>query len=56
MCVGEEVLVKNFSAGTTWLKGLVVCVLTTSMCEVKLYDGRIVRRHLDHVRTLKKTV
>ena len=49
-CVNEEVLVKNFSSGATWLKGIVVCVMTPYMCEVKLSDGRIVRRHVDHVR------
>ena len=56
VCVGDEVLVKNFSAGATWLNGVVVGVITACMCEVKLYDGRIIRRHIDHVRALKKTM
>ena len=52
VAVNEAVWVKNFGSGSTWLKGIVVCVMTPSMCEVKLSDGRIVRRHVDHVRSV----
>ena len=48
--VHDLVLVKNFASGPTWLRGVVGGLLSSSMCEVDLEDGRKVRRHNDHVR------
>ena len=46
----DTVLVKNFGSGPTWLYGEVVRVLASSVYEVRLSDGRVVRRHNDQTR------
>ena len=48
--IGDNVLVKNFYAGTTWLRGKVVDAINETMYNVELLDGRQVRRHADHMR------
>ena len=40
----------NFSNGARWLPGKISAVLGSRHFEVKLSDGRIVKKHLDHVR------
>lgn len=49
--VGDYVLVKNFSAGPVWLKGVVESLDSESIVQIKLADGRSVRRHVDQVRS-----
>ena len=46
----NTVLVKNFAAGPTWLRGKVTETLNEVMYIVELQDGREVRRHVDHMR------
>ena len=48
--VGEAVWVRNFSQGPTWLAGVVVQNQGQCSLHVKLTDGRVVHRHLDHIR------
>ena len=53
---GDTVLVKNFGAGPTWLRGQVQGAISPSMFEIKLSDGRSVRRHTDHTRRCSSTL
>ena len=46
---GDSVLVKNFSSGPTWLHGRIQNG-SASIYDVQLKDGRLVRRHVDHIR------
>ena len=48
--VSDAVLVRNFHAGNKWLPGIVVYVLSPQSLKVK-----VVRRHLDHVRSRQDT-
>ena len=48
--VGEAVWVRNFSQGLTWLAGEVVKYKGQCSMIVKLTDGRVIHRHLDHIR------
>ena len=50
---GDRVWVKNFSPGTRtrWLSGTVKEIQGARLFLVELQDGRIVRRHLDQVRS-----
>ena len=47
--VGDRVSVKNFPTGDNWLQGTIVKVSGPLSFQVKLQDGRIVRRHVDHI-------
>ena len=47
--VGERVMAKNFAAGTRWLPGKIIKLEGNTMVEIKLDDGRIWRRHMDHI-------
>ena len=47
--VGDRVNVKNFPTGDNWLQGTIVKVSGPLSFQVKLQDGRIVRRHVDHI-------
>ena len=40
---------KNFPTGDNWLQGTIVKVSGPLSFQVKLQDGRIVRRHVDHI-------
>ena len=42
---------RNFSSGPTWLPGTVIATRGPLSFEVKLTDDRVVRRHIDHVRS-----
>ena len=53
--VSDAVLVRNFQAGDKWLPGIVVYILGPRSLKVKLNDGKVVRRHLDHVRSRQDT-
>jgi hypothetical protein len=50
MVIGDAVFVNNFGEGPAWLTGSIVDTLGSLSLQVKLTDGRIVRRHIDHVR------
>ena len=47
--VGDRVSVKNFPTGDNWLQGTIVKVSGPLSFQVKLQDGCIVRRHVDHI-------
>ena len=48
--VGAQVLVKKFGWGPLWLPGVVKKLTGTVSYTDELEDGRVVRRHVDHVR------
>lgn len=41
--------VRNFATGDNWLPGSIVESLGPLSFRVKLVDGRLVRRHIDHI-------
>ncbi|XP_061584204.1 LOW QUALITY PROTEIN: uncharacterized protein K02A2.6-like [Cololabis saira] len=47
---GAPVYTKNFSAGPSWIPGMVESVTGPVSCTVLLGSGQRVRRHVDHVR------
>ena len=47
---GDPVYVRNFGQGTTWMQGTIVQARGPVAYTVSLEDGRVVRRHLDHIR------
>ena len=47
---GDYVLVKNFATGPTWLRGVIICERGSRTFEIRLDDGRELRRHIDHIR------
>ena len=49
--VGDLVFVKDFPSGKTWLSGSVSEVRGPLSYYVTLLDGRVVRRHVDHIRS-----
>ena len=42
-------LAKNFSSGPKWFTGVVEAVLGPLSYLIKLEDGRIIKRHIDHL-------
>lgn len=48
--LNDNVFVRNFGSGSVWLPGTIVGVQGLLSFQIKLEDGRIVRRHIDHVR------
>lgn len=48
--MNEPVLAWNFQTGDKWLPGKVVHVLGPRSLQVKLNNGKVVRRHVDYVR------
>ena len=53
LLVGDKVYVKNFGQGQRWLPGVILEVTGPVSFLVRLVDERIVRRHLDHIRSRK---
>ena len=49
--MGDTVGVKNFAAGPKWLEGYVTNQNGPVSFEVTLIDGRVVRRHIDHLNS-----
>lgn len=47
--VGDLVNIKNFSVGPKWLPGVVVQITGPLSYMIQLPDGRMLRRHVDHV-------
>ena len=54
--VNDPVLVRNFQTGDKWLTGKVTRVFGPRSLQVQLSDGKVVRRHLDHVRSRKEFI
>ena len=48
--IDDQVYVRNFGSGPRWLPGVVTAKHGSRMFEVKLNDGRNVRRHLNQTR------
>jgi hypothetical protein len=48
--VEEAVFIRNFARGPTWVSGTIVMTQGPCSYRVKLSDGRVVRRHVDHMR------
>ena len=46
----DQVYVRGFGNGPRWIPGTIVKVHGSRSFEIKLSDGRMVRRHLDHIR------
>ena len=54
--VGDDVHIQNFRGTPLWILGVIVkCQGPVSYC-VKLNNGTVVRRHVDHVKSCKSTV
>ena len=49
--VADPVLVYNFSNGPKWLSGTIIEIHGNCNYTIELTDGRIVRRHIDHLRS-----
>ena len=49
--VGDTVFVMNFSGKTKWLHGVIVEQTGPVSFRIRLEDGRVVRRHIDRVRS-----
>ena len=49
--VGETVFVRNFDGKSKWLCGVIHEQTGPVSFRVRLDDGRVVRRHVDHVRS-----
>lgn len=47
---GEMVYIKDFPSGSSWLPGTILKAQGPLSYHVTLEDGRVVRRHVDHVR------
>ena len=50
LSAGEAVWVKNHTTGRAWLPGTIVRELSRQKFQISLEDGRVVDRHIDHVR------
>ena len=48
--VGDKVLAKNFRPGSKWVPGTVVDCLSPMSYQVKVHNGMIWRRHVDHLQ------
>ncbi len=48
--VKDSVLVVSLPGRDSWFAGMVVSVLGSRTYEIRLSDGRTVRRHIDHIR------
>ena len=50
VAVDDPVIVRNFAKGPRWIPGIIAATKGKLVFLVKLTDGRIVRRHIDHIR------
>ena len=48
--IEDPVFVSNFAQGPKWLPGEICKIRGPLSYEVKLNDGRVIRRHVDHIR------
>lgn len=53
---GDRVIARNFAEGNKWLPGSVIDRDSTTSVKIKLDDGRVWRRHVDHVMASKVAV
>ena len=53
---GDKVYTKNFGQGQRWLPGVITEVTGPASFMVRLGDGRIIRRHQDHLRIRKNDI
>ena len=53
--VGDPVFVKDFPEGKKWITGTVTAVKGPLSYHVTLTDGRVMRRHVDHIRSRTST-
>jgi translation initiation factor IF-1 len=49
--IGDLVYARNYGPGVRWLPGEIVSNIGSTMYEVKLTDGRRVRKHADQLRS-----
>ena len=49
--LGDSVFVRNFAAHPTWVAGSITAERGPRSFDVELGDGRVVKRHIDHVRS-----
>ena len=54
--VGDAVFIREFPSGKTWIPGTVSAVNSPLSYRVELPDGRVVGRHVDHVRARTSTM
>ena len=47
--IGERVMARNFGSRNKWLPGKIVSKEGKNVVNIELNDGRIWRRHIDHV-------
>ena len=50
LVIDDTVFIRNFTTGSKWLPGVVIEVKGDLTIYGELEDGRVVRRHIDHVR------
>ena len=48
--VGNAVYIKEFPSGKDWVSAVVSSVRGPLSYHVSLFDGRVVRRHVEHIR------
>ena len=48
--IGDPVFIRNFTRGPPWLPGTVLKIQGSRSLKIKLTDGRICRRHINHIR------
>ena len=54
--MGDAVFVKNPHSGPPWLSGSITKICGPVSYEIKLTDGRTLRKHIDHLRSRTVTV
>ena len=47
--VGDKILAKNFRSGPKWVPGTIVDCLSSVSYQVRVHEGMIWRRHVDHL-------
>ena len=52
----DAVLIRNFATGLPWLSGTITESTGSRSFKIKLADGRIQRRHVDHIQSREPTV
>lgn len=55
-CVGDPVLIRNFSYGPKWIPGYIDTVTGPLSYKVILGDGNVVRRHVDQIHSRQEGV
>ena len=50
LTIGTSVLVRNFPNDDSWLRGILKDKSGPLSFSIELDDGRIIRRHIDHIR------